>query len=183
MSLDVRANERGMIRLFALSMTEAEAKPLCADPDAPDPDRAIRLAQLLGVETLDTDGVEVFPVSDLEELGLAGYMIEGNAVDPSQIEKDRAKLAGLAGWVMVVYSSAFSGAAVTLSPAPQLTLIATYTQPDVDWSTSQPLTSQAAAPQAVEVKRPSDAAMMGRVATIALLVMFALTAVVVWVAG
>lgn len=183
MNLTVRAHEQGMIRLFALSMTEDEAKPLRADPNAPDPARSERLAALLGVKDLDPDGVEVFAVADLEDLGLAGYMIEGNGVDARDIDPDRAKLAALDGWVMVVYSKAFAGEEATLRPAPQLTLIATYSEPGTDWSASKPLTSTSAARQATDKKQPSDAAMAGRVATIALLVLFALTAVVIWVAG
>ena len=183
MSLTVRPNERGVIRLFALSMTDDEARPLRANPDQPDPTRASKVAALLGLEALDHDAVEVFRVSDLEELGLAGYMIEGNAVPEDQIDPLRPKLAALDGWVMVVYSAAFSDTAVTLKPAQQLTLIATFEETRTDWSSSTPLTSNAAAPQTPVAKKPSDAAMMGRVATIALLVMFALTGIVIWVAG
>jgi hypothetical protein len=180
MSLVVPIHERGVIRLFALSMTDDEAKVLVRDDNA-DAERLQSAA--LGIDALDTEYVEVFAVKVLEELGLAGYMIEGNGVPADQVEPDRTKLAALEGWVMVVYSRAFRGAAVTLAPAPELTLIATYHEPGTDWTDPNPLESKAATELTPAKTRPSDGAMMGRVAMVALLDMFALTGLVIWIAG
>lgn len=191
-TLSVSPNERGLIRLFALSMSDEDAKLLRDgppfDPDdiigdvVPEESALFQQRKLLGAAKLDEDFTEVFKVADLDELGLAGYMIEGNGVLREQIEPDRTKLAALDGWVMVVYSAAFEGQAMTLDPAPELTLIATYEEPGVDWTSDVALTAKSASKPAVKQK-PSDAAMMGRVATIALLVMFALTGLVIWIAG
>lgn len=176
MSLIVQANERGRVRVFALSLTPQEARALANDP--------AEQAKTLGLQTLDSTYVEIFPVADLDELGLVGYLIEGNGIDPDSLGKDRARLKALSGWVMVVYSRAFSEAALTLKTVPALTHIGTYTQPGVDWSSEQTLTSQAATTPSTPVKKPvSDAAMSGRIATLALLVLFALTAVMVWISG
>ncbi|THH34393.1 hypothetical protein E4Z66_18310 [Aliishimia ponticola] len=181
MSLDVKQNEFGVIRVFALSLPAAEAKTL--RDDGPEPDTAAeRRAQLLGVRDLNPAYVEVFPVSDLEELGLAGYLVEGNGVDPEELAPHRARLAALDGWVMIVYSQAFGDQAVTLRPAPEATLIATLHQPGTDWRNSQPLESRAATTLAPGKPAPSDAAMSGRIAMAALLVIFLLTALMIWVA-
>lgn len=174
--LQVAPHEQGMIRVFALSLTPPEAEALR--------DSAPAQAKLLGVETINISFTEVFPVADTETLGLAGYLIEGNDVDPASIAPDRARLAALDGWVLLVYSRAFDGAAQTLSPAPALTLIGCYTQPGTDWSESQTLRSDSAKPQGGTArKRPSDAAMSGRIAMAALLVITALTALMVWIAA
>ncbi len=173
MTLNVEPNERGLVRVFALSMTEDEAKAL---QNSKDP-------KILGRDSIDATFVEIFPVSDLEQLGVAGYLATGCGIDPTQIEPDKAKLNQLDGWVMIVFSRAFNGAATTLKPAPQLTLIGTYAEPGVDWSDKTTLTSDAATTPAKSRKTPSDAAMSGRIAMIALLVIFALTFMLVWIAA
>lgn len=179
--IDIPARETGRIRVFALSMTDDEAKALENDPAS--------RAQALGAD-IDPDYVDVFPLSNLEGVGLAGFLIEGNAIPPTQIAPDRDKLDkldGLGGWVLIVYSRAFRDAATVLKPGPALTLIGTYDETGTDWSASEKVTAEAAkpftAPPETVRKKPSDAAISGRVATVALLVMFALTGLVIWIAG
>ena len=113
-------HEQGTTRIFTLSMPEEKARALRNDPQ--------QQQALLGVETLNSNGGEVFSLSDLGDLGLAGYLREGIDAQEEQLKRDRAKLSALSGWVMLVHSSAFGGQAVTLSPAPELTLIGTYSQ-------------------------------------------------------
>lgn len=177
-TIDIPPNERGAIRVFALSLTDTEAKALKSDPAA--------VNAALGAE-IDTEQVEIFPISDLEGIGLAGYLTEGNAVPPAQLVPDRAKIDKLSGWVLIVFSRAFGDAAMTLTPAPALTLIGTYGETPIDYRATETVTSEAAkpftAPPETVKKRPSDAAMSGRVATVALIVMFALTGIVIWIAG
>lgn len=183
MSLEVARHERGLIRVFALSMEASEARKLRAKDDDSAADSAKRLAESLGLSAIDADFTEVFPISDLDELGLDGYLVEGNGVTEDQIAPDRSKLAALDGWVMVVYSRAFAGQEMVLRPKPALTLIGTYREPGVDWTEDRALESAAATEPAELPKRPSDAAMMGRVATVVLVLLFALTALMVWIAG
>lgn len=176
--IDVPANEIGLIRLFSLSMTEQEARRLKSDP------RGIQT--VLGAN-LDTEQVEVFPVSDLESVGLTGYLQEGNAVPADQIAPDRAKLDRLGGWVLIVFSRAFDGKATTLRPAAALTLIGTYGETRTDWRATQTVTSEAAkpftAPPETVKKRPSDAAMSGRIAMIVLIGLGLFTWAIIWIAG
>lgn len=193
MSISVPRNERGVVRLFALSMTDDQAKRLRDGPPSdpgdiigdagPEPGTLSQQRKLLGATFLDEKFTEVFRVSDLDDLGLTGYMIDGNGVDPNQVLEDSIKLAMLDGWVMVVYSAAFVGQAMTLKPARELTLIGTYNELGTDWSSDIPLTSKAATEPAKQPTKPSDAAILGRVASIALLLMFALTGFIIWMAG
>ncbi|EEX08689.1 conserved hypothetical protein [Ruegeria lacuscaerulensis ITI-1157] len=121
--LDISAGERGVIRLFSLDMRPEEAKFL-REPGAAD--------QVLGVSGLDPEQIDVFPVSDLEDLGLYGYLNEGCGVSEDQL--DRAKLESVDGWVLVLRSAALGGRAATLNPDPRLRLIGFYTEEATNWS-------------------------------------------------
>lgn len=177
-SILVPEHETGILRVFALSMTDTEAEALKSNPDA--------IAEALGAN-VDVEQVEVFPLSNLEGVGILSYLTEGNAVSIDQLTPDRAKLEKLGGWVLIVYSKAFRDEAMALSPQAALTLIGTYHEARPDWRATETVTSEAAkpftAPPETVKKKPSDAAMSGRIATLALIVMFALTGLVIWIAG
>jgi len=181
--IEVASHESGLVRVFALSLDETAAQKL---KDNAPTDGAAPQDRALG-GTVDSTRTEVFALSDLGEMSLPDYLLEGPGVQSEPLEKDRAKLAALSGWVMIVYSSAFGGTAQTLTPARELTLIGTYPQEGVDWRDDVDLSTPSALPyqdtNAPARKRPSDAAMSGRVATVALLVLFALVGLMVWVAG
>ncbi len=132
--LDISAGERGVIRLFALDMRPEEAKFL-REPGAAD--------QVLGVSGLDPEQIDVFPVSDLEDLGLHGYLSEGCGVSEDQL--DRARLEAVDGWVLVLRSAALGGRAATLIPDPRLRLIGLYTEEATNWS-GGPLETESARP-------------------------------------
>jgi hypothetical protein len=118
--ITVPKHERGVTRVFALSMPEDQAQALHDDP--------VRQSAALGGADLSTSGIEVFKVSDLGELGLVGFLREGVDAQEKQINRDSAKLAALDGWVMLVHSSAFVDGGAALEPDPALTLIGTYNQ-------------------------------------------------------
>ena len=190
MSLEIPANETGIVRVFALSTGEEQARALKANTsEGTEGTHASSLQQLaLGSMALNDNHVEVFPVSDLGDMALADYLIEGAGVTPQNAEADRFKLSSLDGWVMVVYSSAFRGVKQRLNPSSQLTLVGTYPQESIDRSSVIDLSTPSALPRGPETqepnekKRPSDAAMSGRIATVTLLVMFLLVGLMVWVA-
>lgn len=177
--LVIPAHERGVIRLFALSMTDEEAKALEADPDA--------LNAALGVPALDHAHVELFPVSDLEGVGLAGFLAEGGGVPEAELAADRGKLDKLGGWVLVLYSGAFEGRETTLRPVAMLTLIGTYGSPTPDWRAKEKVEAETAkpftAPPETVKKRPSDAAMSGRIAMLVLILLGLFTYVFIWIAS
>ncbi|NVO57889.1 hypothetical protein HW561_18990 [Rhodobacteraceae bacterium B1Z28] len=121
--LTVAPHEHGVVRLFALDMRPEEAKFL-REPGAID--------QLLGVAGLDPEQIDIFPVSDLEDLGLFGYLNEGCGISEDQLDRDA--LQAIDGWVMVLRSAAFGGHAATLNPDPKLRLIGLYTEDATSWS-------------------------------------------------
>ncbi|WP_299587926.1 hypothetical protein [uncultured Tateyamaria sp.] len=176
--IDIPAHEHGAIRVFSLSMSDDAARAFKDD--------AAQLVEMLGVP-VDADHIEVFALSDLEGVGLAGYLSDGHAVPDAELTPDRIKLDKMGGWVMIVYSRAFNGAATTLAPAPALTLIGTYGTPGTNWQATETITSEAAkpysAPPETVKKRPSDAAMSGRIAMIVLIGLALFTWLFIWIAG
>jgi hypothetical protein len=174
---EIKDNEHGVVRLFTVDLPEAELDGFADDSDVPS-----ALQEALGVDRLNMDFVELFPVDTLEGVGLAGYMTDGLGVAQAEVDDDRARLEAIRGPVLFVLSSAFGRHAVTLTPKSPLRWIGTYTE-DRAPVNFKPLPSESAKGTTGGKAPPSDAAMSGRVASIALLVLFLLVAVVVWVAA
>ena len=173
----IPANEALHIRVFALSLSAAEAKTLTD-----------RLEHALGARGLNPDGVEVFACDALGDMPLSTFLVEGHDAQPDPVMADRGRLDALEGHVMLVHASAFGGEAMTLSPQPALTLIGTYPQQGIDTTSRIDLETPSAQPQPATPeppakKRPSDAAMSGRIAMVALLVAFGVVALMLWVGG
>ncbi len=189
MTIPIPANERHTLRVFALDMTPAEVA-LLRDTDAPltpgqvlPPLRPDAAARLLGVAGADRSQIDLFHSDDIAAIGLAAYLIEGNAVAEVQIAADAGMLDAYQGYVLTIRSQAFGGQAVVLDPDPTLRLMGTYaeTVPTVRFD---PLPTASAKGVLGGGKPPmSDARMGGMVATVALLFMFGLTAFVIWFAG
>ena len=140
LDLTIPAGERGRIRVFSLSMSADEAENL-------------ELGRALGKYPDDPSRVEVFPVRNLEGLGLAGYLVEGCGVPEAQIAPDRTRLDALDGHVLLLFSRAYGDAGVTLEPEPALTLIGTYTEERRD-ITATPIETESAKPY-TGTRRPS----------------------------
>ncbi|WP_171209016.1 MULTISPECIES: hypothetical protein [unclassified Ruegeria] len=138
--LKVAPKERGVLRMFALDMPPEEAK-FQRELGAAD--------QMLGIVGLAADQIDVFPVSDLEDMGLYGYLHEGCGVSLDQL--DRTALEAVKGWVMVVRSAAFGGRALRLEPDPRVHLVGLYTEEATNWTGGKIETESAkpfSAPQA-----------------------------------
>ncbi len=151
--LTVAPHERGVIRLFALNMRPEEAKFL-REPGATD--------QVLGVKGLDPEQIDIFPVSDLEDLGLYGYLNEGCGVSRDQLDRDA--LEAIEGWVMVVRSAAFGDRAATLKPDPRLRLIGLFTEEatnrtggKIETESAKPFSAPQTAPQDDKPRRIGSA--------------------------
>lgn len=123
--IEIPAQERGVIRIFDLEMP-AEQALFLQEPGA--------LAQLLGIDDIDLSHVEIFPVSDLDELGLAGYLLQGCGLTEAQITPDRDRLSALTGHVLLLRSRAFGDRALRLTPAAQIIPVASYGETPVDWT-------------------------------------------------
>ncbi|MCV6586681.1 MAG: hypothetical protein OIF47_14210 [Marinibacterium sp.] len=148
--LTVPERETGRVRLFAVNLSDADIAPMIADPDPAHPDpvphpTAPAAARLLGTDGLDPSGIELFPVKDLDGLGLVDYLADGHGIPRDQLRPDRARLMALEGHVLLMLSAASRDQAMTLAPGADLTLIGTYGRPRTDW-TAAPLDSAAAAP-------------------------------------
>lgn len=134
--LHIPAGERGIIRVFDLDMRPEQAKFL-REPGA--------LAQVLGVEDINLDQVEIFPLTDLEDLGLVGYLNQGCGIAADQLTTDRARLTSLTGHVLLIRSRAFGGDEIRLTPASQITFIGAYGEDQTQW-TGAPIQTDSAKP-------------------------------------
>lgn len=144
--LYVPASETGKIRVFALNLSGDTGTPLTSGG----------AGQALGVEQIDPVYVEIFPVKDLEGLGLAGYLTEGCGISADQVSPDKVRLNALGGHIMLVFSRAFSAKAATLHQTSDLTLIATYDETPLGWSGTT-LTTDSAKPRVGTVRTPRTA--------------------------
>jgi hypothetical protein len=184
--LSVAASERGTIRVFSADLTPAElARLRTPSPTDPRPADLSVLAALLGVDTLAPGQVELFHSDDVAPIGLAAYLTEGSAVAEAAIAADRARLDALQGPLLIVHSAAFGGQAVTLHPDARLRLQGVYTAetPPVRFEPLPDASARDRSPTQGAKPPMSPARVGGMVATVALLIMFALVAVVVWVAA
>ncbi len=164
--------------VWVFARDEAEgAAPVDALP-------ATDLASALGVTALDMDFVEQFRADTLSDYGFSAYLTEANGMDADQVAPDAAVLDALTGPVVLVFTAAMPANVVPVAQPP-LRLIGRYHETET-LRLPEPLMAAAAQGTLDGPARkgpPSEAAMMGRVAMVALLVIFALTALVVWVAS
>ncbi|WP_296417047.1 hypothetical protein [Pseudooctadecabacter sp.] len=147
-----------------------------------------RLFKALGVKALDESDIQQLRPSTLEDMTVTDFLRAGYEVNEDDIAAHEFALNGLdnfEGLLLLVRSGAFANRPVTLPSDGEATLIATLREPDSD-VTFDPLPNpdpQAALSDAPQKKAPSDAAMSGRVATLALLVLAVLVIVMIWVAS
>jgi hypothetical protein len=186
-TIPILPNERHTLRVFALDMTAAEVAAL-RDADAVlEPGQVLpylrtdAAARLLGV-AVDATQVEVFHSDDVEAIGLAAYLIEGNAVSQAQIAADADRLDTYRGYVLTIRSQAFGGQAATLRPDPKARLMGTYAE-EVPPVKFDPLPTSSASGVLGGGRAPmSDARIGGMVATFVLLFLFVLTGLLIWIA-
>ena len=174
--ISIKPTEHGVVRVFAVDLAPGEI------PEFTDQDGDWPLKNALGAEALDPRHVDVFPVSDLDELGLSGYLEQGHGIAADELADMRGRLDALSGHVLIVTSRAFEGQAQELTPRAPLRLIGSFNEEAAAVS-FDPLPSGAARGITGGKPGPSDAAMSGRIASLALLVLFLLVLVVVWVAA
>lgn len=181
-TFQVSANERGVIRLFTINLSSDQV----ADFYEPrSDDSPTRMNAALGVTYLDSNFVEIFPVSDLTGLGLAGYMVEGLGVADADIMPMRSRLNSISGHVLILPSTAFGGFEATLRPTSPLKWIGTFVEEGAPIK-FEPLPSDSASgtTDGQTIKAPkSDARVGGMIAMYALIFMFVLVGLMIWVAG
>ncbi len=136
--IEIPKGARDQVLVFALDMPVEQAKFLRDEDGA--------LAQVLGLPALDMTQAEIFPVEDLEGLGLLGYLREGMGVSEADLSAHAMALDGLDGWVLVLRARAFDGAETRLTPASSLMLVARLGEVKTDWSAPGAIPSDAAQP-------------------------------------
>ena len=175
--IEIKAGETGVVRVFDVDLDVEEAKAFNRR------NGSWPLQEALGAEVLDPNHVDLFQVKDLEGYGMVGYLEQGLGVSSHEIEDNHVRLEALTGTVLVVGSRAFGGQAQVLDVRAPLHLVAVLNEDRPPVSFERLPDASATGSVAPAKAPPSDAAMSGRVAMIALLVIFALTAVVIWVAA
>ncbi|MEL6571736.1 MAG: hypothetical protein AAFQ64_08770 [Pseudomonadota bacterium] len=179
MSLTVAATEHGMIRVFRLS------EPLFhALETAPD---LAPLEKSLGVIIAKSTDVQLIAADSLKGLGLAPFLAMGYGIDSDAIADAVGLQDASEDNFVVIRSGAFGGAEVALADAPDAALIATLKEEGPAAAKITPLQSDGAAgtlsQHEIKQKPKSDARIGGMVATIALLVLFGLVGLMIWIAG
>ncbi len=129
LQMSITATEHGIVRLFAIETAQRFEH---AD-----------LNEALGVEALDETHVDLITLSDLDELGLEGYLTLGMGIPAAEVEAMRAQLQPLKGTVVLLRSAAFQSKATTLTPKAPLRWIASFGETPLD-TTSRQITSAAA---------------------------------------
>lgn len=173
MTLQIEATDHGRIYVFEVS--EQTAGALQADRD-------LTLAQTFGV-LLDGDFVDVVDISALEGMALSSYIHQGYDIPLDRMDRDA--IDAVETCAVLIMSRAFGGAAVHLSLGASPRHVATCTDPQ-SLQPTVPLISEAAEGTlaATPERAPiSDAAMSGRIATLALLVLFAVVGLIIWMAS
>ena len=183
----VAAHEYGLIRIYTIDLSPAEIDNFTIERGNHWP-----LQRALGAEVLDSGPTQSFNIADLGDLGLLGYLSEGYFIEPADMDAYSAAFAELTGAVVIIPSRAFEGVAQTLMqptlldgvPNP-LRHLATLREEGRN-ATFESLPSFGAEGVLEDTparKKPSDAAMGGRVATIALIVMGLLVWAMIKIAG
>lgn len=183
--INVPAHEAGVIRIFAIDLPEDQIKAFQTATYTEDGDLdRFPLKDALGADHIDEDFIEIARLKDLEDYGFDQYLITGMGVPASEVAAHSVTLNALKGHVLIVMSSAFDGAAQALDVKPPLRHVLTFND-DREPVKFDPLPSEAAKgtlePPVTAPK--SDARIGGMVATVALLVLFALVGVMIWVGG
>lgn len=164
----IPAQDHGQIRVFA------SAKVIDKTAEG--------IAAAFGAD-LDLDYVDVVKISDLGDMTLTAYIAEGYDRAPDAV--DARAVDAIAGYAVLVLSRASGGVETTLSLAPGLRHVTTYSDA-AQIITPQPLPDASAqgiieGPSTKPAK--SNARIGGMVAMYALLAMFVLVILMVWVGG
>jgi hypothetical protein len=152
--IHVPDHERGVLRVFAVDSPDTEAATFVAAP-ASGLASPFNMALVKGL-TLNHDFVEAFPVARLHEVGhpdLLSY-VSGAPVKPADLAHNTKTLKAQTGWVVLIWSKAFGGAAAELHPTPLIRLVSSLrlTEPD-EPSTARRMPKPDAAPLSAAMQR------------------------------
>jgi hypothetical protein len=176
----VTAREHGVLRVFHLSY------PLSMEAEHMDTSGG--LADALGVPALDARDVQIVTLSEIGDMGLAELIRQGYGVSDEDLAPLRARLDALTGKVAILRSGAFGGQPAHLNTEGGARLVATMHEgaappPRITAGSGAHESARGTLGTAGGRRAPSNAAMSGRVAMVALVVLFALVALMVWIGG
>lgn len=158
--------------VFAINLPESEAEAFARGP----------LADALGVNAVDPAHTELLDADAFTEYGLSRYLAEGQGIAEESLAADAATLDALRGPLLLVFRAALGQG--SLSPRPPLQLIGRYDEvPSPARIGMAPYDPEADILPVQTTKRPSDAAMSGRVATVVLILLAIFVALFIWGAG
>jgi hypothetical protein len=140
-------------------------------PDLPD------LATWLGVGTLQTDQIELFPVADLAGLSLSAYVMAAFDVDEAALEEAVKRLDVLEGSVLLVPSSAVDAEP---SPGAEATLIASLPMAEPDHSADLPPADVAPTRSAEPTPAPNGASFRIPPVGVGLILVFVMVLLIWW---
>jgi hypothetical protein len=122
--IEVPAHETGVVRLFAVDLPPEEIEDF-SDFEC----EGAQMISALGIYDLNPTYVEIFPIKQLDEMGLANYLTEAYNIDPADLKDDRTVLNNIRGHVALVTSGAFRGKAQTLRLHHPLRWLGTWSEP------------------------------------------------------
>ncbi len=179
--LTITEGETGLVRVFVLvrpaDLPRGQSLPLS------------QIARWMGVASLNEADVQQLWTDDLADMPLPDFLAAGYGIDEGQLSAQAEVLEGVMDLhptlLVVVRSSAFVDRPQILVLDGPLHLLATLHEPGVEVAFERLPNPDpdAVLSDAPQKKQPSDAAMSGRIAMIALLVMALLVVLMVWIAG
>ncbi len=184
-TLTYRSGDPRTVWVFKIDLPAADLAAFNKETFDEDGDMiAWPLKEALGASILDHDGIEIVDLKAIKEYGFSTYLSDANGMDPTQVKPMATQLNSMTGHALLVFSSAFDGPEATMAPRSPLRHIATFTEAVALTPLPKLETPSAKGVLESKVKPPkSDARIGGMVATVALLVMFALVGVMIWIAG
>ena len=149
-----------------------------------DDDPIFQFQTAIGVSGLGAENVQHVVLAELGDMPLRSFLTVAYEIDAAALDKV-AELDELTGNVFIVRSSAFLDRPVALKTDGAARLVAALWEPSKVGGFSAPIKTESAEGILTPPtkKATSDAAMSGRVATVALLVMALLVILMIWVAS
>lgn len=170
--IHIPANDHGAIYVLELNRTDPEG--LADKTDA-------AMMAVFGPVVLNTDYVDAITPGMLTDMTLPDLIQNGYEmhVDTATAEE----LRGLFGTVILVMSAAFGGDEMTIDLPSDVRLVTVLRDAPAMSAPRTIPTESATGTLPQGRKKPSDAAMSGRIATYALLLLFALVGLMIWIAA
>lgn len=122
----VLKQEHGILRLYGLEDDAEGLQALRAAVDGDGDGDAEAIAALLGVETVETEWLDLIDRHDISALGIEQFLAQAYEVDEAQLAEAAANLASAPRHVLIVPSRAFAGTEQVLQTRHPLIPIAQF---------------------------------------------------------